>query len=108
MDQEPKSDQTVKKGAQIKVTISAGASKVSLPDLAGKTKDEATLELLKRGFIYENIKVLNVYDASVPTGVVVATEPEAKSKISRSAGVVLRINAYEHAGGEIPGTSSEE
>ncbi|MBQ0083961.1 MAG: PASTA domain-containing protein [Clostridiales bacterium] len=95
IDQEPKKDQNVKKGTEIKVKISADSQKGAVPSLAGKTQGDAIFELLKEGFLYDNITVLNVNNANKPTGVVIETEPVERTKISRSAGIVLRVNAYE-------------
>ncbi len=95
IDQEPKSTDSVKKGTEIRVTVSAGSQKVAVPNVVGKTKEEAISELLKQGFLYENIKVLEVYDSTKNKNIVVETEPAAKTKISRDEMVTIRVNAYQ-------------
>lgn len=93
IDQEPKSDQSVKKGTEIKLKVSAGSRKITVPNVIGKTEKDAVYELLKKGFLFDNIQILETHDTSKPDGQVIATEPAAKTKISRNAGVVVRVNS---------------
>ncbi len=97
ISQSPEADQSVKKGTEIKLVVSAGPRNIAVPSLAGKTKGDAILELLKAGFDFDNIEILNVYDATKKKDVVVATEPAAKAKISRNATIVLRVNAQDQS-----------
>ncbi len=93
IEQNPTSDQSVQKGAEIQVVISAGPQKISVPNLIGKTRAEAELELLKQGFMYDNIKVYEVYNSTLPAGSVAEVEPGVGTKVSRNSEIVLRISA---------------
>ena len=58
------------------------------------------MELLKKGFIYENIEVVEKYDEEQESAVVIEQEPKFKEKVSTDVGVKIYINSYE------PDTSS--
>ena len=62
-----------------------------------KNLDEqaAKLELLKQGFLYNNIEVMEKYDEDATPGVVLDQEPKAKSKVSTDIKVKIYINSYE-------------
>ncbi len=92
IDQVQKSDQSVQKGSTIELTLSLGPKEVAVANIVGMTKEQATIELLKQGFLYENITFLDAYDAKKPSSVVIAVEPSAGSKVDTDIRITVRIN----------------
>jgi beta-lactam-binding protein with PASTA domain len=80
---------------KIEVVISLGPKEIKIANLAGLTETDAKIDLLKQGFIYENIEVLEKYDDEATPGVVIAQEPEANEKVNTDIGVKIYINSYE-------------
>lgn len=93
IEQTPTSDQSVKKGTNIQVVLSLGPRTVAVPDLTGKTVDEAKFELLKMGFDINNINVLEVYDgnASKPVNTVVGIEPGIGTRVDLDSHITISI-----------------
>lgn len=91
----------VPRDTKIELVISAGPKEVEMPNLSGLTEDEAKLELLKQGFLYDNIEVLEKYDQEKQSKVVLEQEPKFGSKASPDIGVKIFINSY------VPEESSE-
>lgn len=84
---------TAVRDTEIGVVISLGPKEVKVPNLKGFTADEARLELLKLGFLYENIKVEDIYDSEEVDGVI-KQEPAYGTHISTDARIVIYINTY--------------
>lgn len=95
ISQNPTKEQAVKKESTIELVLSLGPKEVGVPNLVGKTYEEAVLELLKQGFIEENIKMIKVYDSTQPYKVVIETEPSANVKVDTASRIVLRVNQYD-------------
>ena len=79
---------------KIEVVISMGPKEISIANLMGFTEDEAVLELLKQGFIYENIKILEKYDEDSEPGTVIDQNPKYGDKVNTSVAVEIYINSY--------------
>ena len=90
----------VPRDTKIELVISVGPKEVEIPNLSGLTEVEAKMELLKKGFIYENIEVIEKYDEDQESRVVIEQEPKFKEKVSTDVGVKIYINSY------VPDTSS--
>ncbi len=84
----------VEKDTVVEITISLGKKEVELPSVMQLTEQEAKLELLKRGFLYNNIEILEEYDDKSLPGVVLKQEPKAKTKVSTDIKVKIFINSY--------------
>ncbi len=93
IEQTPTSDQSVKKGSNIEVVLSLGPRTVAVPDLTGKTADEAKFELMKLGFDYNNISVIGVYDANKAPNTVIAIEPGVGSRVDVDMHIQLHVNS---------------
>lgn len=94
ISQEQTSDQTVAKGTVINIVVSLGPKEISLVNVSGMSKEQATLELLKQGFYYDNIQFTERYDESKTASAVIETEPAANSKVNTDSKVTVYINAY--------------
>lgn len=107
ISQTPTSDQSVKKGSNIQLVLSLGPRTVAVPDLTGKTVDEAKLELLKLGFDYNNISVIEVYNAEKPAGTVIEIEPGIGTRADLDAHIQLRVNSSAIGSDTSSSTSSD-
>ena len=57
-------------------------------------EDSAKLELLKQGFLYENIKVLEKFDEDSEPGTVIEQSPKYGEKVNSEAVVEIYINSF--------------
>lgn len=60
----------VARDTKIEVTISLGPKEVKIANVVGLEEINAKLELLKQGFLYDNIEVLEKYDENKKPGAV--------------------------------------
>ena len=76
----------------IYLTISLGQESLKVPDLKGKTKDAATVELFKNGFLYHNITFYEIQDDSVDYGCVVKTDPAVGEYVNGDNSITVYIS----------------
>lgn len=84
----------VVRDTKIELTISLGPKEIKIANLKGNDKETAILELLKQGFLYENIEVLEKYDEDRKPGTVIEQEPKYGELVSVDVGVKIYINSY--------------
>ena len=97
----------VVRDTKIEVVISLGPKEIKIANLKGLTEDEAKMELLKQGFLYDNIEILEKYDEDAAPGVVMGQEPEYGEKVNTDIGVKVYINSYEGEESEESGSSKD-
>ncbi|WP_369638867.1 Stk1 family PASTA domain-containing Ser/Thr kinase [Nocardia sp. JMUB6875] len=76
--------------AQVKVYRSKGSQPVKVPDVRGKTAEEAKTALQKAGLTISSTR--DQYDPKIKSGSVVGTDPAAGSSAESGSGVVLIVN----------------
>ena len=96
----------VAKDTTVQLTISLGPKDFKIANVIGFTKDEAIIELLKQGFLYENIIVEESYNSSKQPGVVLEQSPESPNKVNAETVVRIYINTY--TGEEDEDSSSDD
>ena len=79
---------------KIEVTISLGPKEFAIANLKGMDEDSAKLELLKQGFLYENIKILEKLDMDSKPGTVIEQSPKYGEKVNSEAVVEIYINSF--------------
>ena len=79
----------------IELIISLGPKEISMPSVLGLDELNASLELLKSGFLYSNIEVLEKYDEDRTPGVVIEQEPKYGAKVNTETSIKIYINSYE-------------
>ena len=84
---DPAAGQSVAKGTSILVYISSGMTKV--PDLSGKTKDDATKTLQSLHF---NITIREQASNTVAKDMVISTDPAAGSSIQQGAMITVTVS----------------
>lgn len=85
----------VEKETKIELTISLGAKEFKMPNLVGLDEQTAKLELLKLGFLYQNIEVLEKYDENGQPGAILEQTPAHSEKVNGDISVKIYINTYE-------------
>ncbi len=85
----------VEKETKIELTISLGTKEFKMPNVVGLDEQSAKLELLKAGFLYENIEVLEKYDEKSEPGVILEQTPEYSNMVNADMVVKIYKNTYE-------------
>ena len=96
ISQNPKAGITVKSNSTVTLTVSTGGQSVEMPDLTGKTKDEAD-ELLKNAGL-TNYTFYNAESDSVDKGKVIYTDPTTGTQVK--IGDTTEIKIYISTGKE--------
>ena len=84
----------VVRDTKIELTISLGPKEVKIANVLGLDETNAKLELLKQGFLYDNIEVLEKYDEDHEPGTVLEQEPKYSTQVSADSSVKIYINSY--------------
>lgn len=87
---EPGAGQRVLKEGRVKVWISKGPERYTVPDLVGKIESEAA-KLLTDNNLTIGEKVFS-YDDKVPAGQIISFEPKANSSVKRDTAIKLNIS----------------
>jgi serine/threonine-protein kinase len=87
--QEPPAGEEVVPGSAVELVVSRGPRPVEVPDVAGRTVDEATRMLTERRFTVER---RDVHDDDVAAGRVIRTDPRAGSEAARDSAVTLVVS----------------
>ncbi len=105
MAQNVKAGNTVSKGTTVTITISEGGEEKDIPDVVGKSYDEA-LKLLS---VEYGLEVVSKYETveEYDKNVVFKTEPEAPIKLKRGDKITLYISLGEDELAEIPDVSTK-
>ena len=77
------------KGASVDLTVSDGPEPIAVPDMSGKTFDEAAAELREHGFVPVRE---DVFSDNVAVGTVVGTRPAAGDRAQPRSRVTLRVS----------------
>ena len=93
VSQQPTAQTMVKEGREILVTVSMGSNEVQVPDLKGKTEQEARIELENAEL--ELGTVTMVTDSKQPADVVVYQSVEAETTVEAGTKVDVMINEKE-------------
>ena len=84
----------VVRDTKIELTISLGPKEIKIANVVGFDETNAKLELLKQGFLYDNIEVLEKYDEDREPGSVLEQEPKYGTQVSPYSAVKIYINSY--------------
>lgn len=79
---------------KVEITISLGPKQFKMPNVLSLEEEKAKMELLKQGFLYGNIEVLEKYDEDKQPGKVIEQEPKYGTQVSNDSGVKIYINSY--------------
>lgn len=85
----------VERDTAITVTISLGPQEFKVANVVGMTENDAKLELLKQGLLFENIEVVDMYDSEKEPGVVLEQTPESGDKVTAESVIRICVNSFE-------------
>lgn len=89
-EQTPEKDKLVKDGYKIKVVVSSGLNTGVVPDVTGKTEDEAVKMLEDAGF---TTTVVSLFNREVEVGKVIKTDPAANAETKKSEVVKVYVSS---------------
>lgn len=84
----------VQNETEIQLTISLGSKELTVANVVGLDELSAKLELLKQGFLYENIKVEEMYDSESAPGIVLRQTPEYNETTNAEILVTIYVNSF--------------
>ena len=84
----------VQNETEIQVTISLGPKEITVANVVGLDEMSAKLELLKQGFLYGNIEVVEKYDSDAQPGLVLEQDPVYNEKVTAETYIKIYINSY--------------
>lgn len=100
---------TFKETLEIAVAVSLGPQEVAIPNVKNMSEDQAIITLLKAGFSYNNIEIIDRFDQSAKPLSIIGTEPEIGKKTNVDSKITMYINTYtgeDAVGGEVYTSSS--
>jgi serine/threonine-protein kinase len=86
--QDPPADESVDEGTVVTISVSTGPATVQVPDIVGKTQDEATQILTQAGFVPSPKEV----ESDEEEGTVVAQRPEAGQQVDAGTTVEFDVS----------------
>jgi len=100
---------TFKDTVEIEVVVSLGPQEIAIPNVKNMREDEAIILLLKAGFNFNNIEIIDRWDQNAKPLSIIGTEPEIGKKTNVDSKIVMYINTYtgeDLAGGEVYSSDS--
>lgn len=88
-DQYPKTGKKVKQGAKITLRVSLGVEMVAVPDVVGKSKDDAQKKLKESNFY---ISYRSEVTTEIPPGKVTRIEPEAGTSVKAGSTIYVYVS----------------
>lgn len=85
----------VENETEIQVTISLGPKEITVANVVGIDVMSAQIELLKQGFLYENIHVDKKYDPDKEPGIVIEQYPKYGENVTAEDEIQIFYNSYE-------------
>lgn len=89
MSQSISEGQTVDKDEKVKIVISKGIEEADVPDVVGKTPDEAKTLLTAAGFVVEEDEE---YDDEVEAGKIISQTPSGATKAAKGSTVTIVVS----------------
>ncbi|GGR33958.1 Stk1 family PASTA domain-containing Ser/Thr kinase [Streptomyces netropsis] len=86
-DQNPKANAKVDRGSEVKVVLSKGTEKVSVPDVRGSKFEEAEAELKAKGFTVRQKQV----ESDRTAGIVIDQDPKGSTKAEKGTEITLSV-----------------
>ncbi len=84
----------VENETEVQVTISLGPKELTVANVIGVDELSAKLELLKQGFLYTNIEVVEKYDSDAEPGIVLEQDPAYGDTVTAEDVVRIYVNSY--------------
>ncbi|MBP3223151.1 MAG: Stk1 family PASTA domain-containing Ser/Thr kinase [Actinomycetaceae bacterium] len=85
----PEAGQAYAKGTTVNLVISKGVENIEMPDIVGKTQDEAVTTLDNVGL---KVEIIEDYSDDIEKGNAISQEPQAATLIARGSSVKIHIS----------------
>lgn len=92
ISQETDANTEVDAGETVKIHVSTGVEKATVPGVVGKSQDEAKKALQDLGFV---VTVTNAEDSSKDNGVVLKQSLEEGKSVEKGSAIAITVNTYE-------------
>ena len=92
ISQETDANTEVDAGETVKIHVSTGVEKATVPGVVGKSQDEAKKTLQDLGFV---VAVTNAEDSSKENGVVLKQSLEEGKSVEKGSAITITVNTYE-------------
>lgn len=92
ISQETEANTEIFAGDTIKIHVSTGTEKATVPSVIGKSEDEAKKSLQDLGFV---VTVTTAEDSSKDNGVVLKQSLDAGSTVEKGSAITITVNTYE-------------
>ena len=92
ISQETDANTEVDAGETVKIHVSTGVEKSTVPGVVGKSQDEAKKTLQDLGFV---VTVTNAEDSSKENGVVLKQSLEEGKSVEKGSAITITVNTYE-------------
>lgn len=92
MAQSPEAGSLVAEGSQVDLVLSAGTNAFTVPDVVGKSENDALFVLSETGFGVDQIRIERRPSAEVLEGFVIETDPEAEQFVPEDGFVTVVIS----------------
>ena len=79
-------------GDTVKIHVSTGTEKVTVPDVVGKTQAEAKKALEAQGFV---VSITNAEDSSKDSGIVLKQSLDSGKSVEKGTTITITVNNYE-------------
>jgi serine/threonine-protein kinase len=89
---DPEAGEEVPEGTEVEVTISSGPSAIAIPDVEGRTQEEARQILAEAGFDPVNITVQTEDHPEIPKDMATRTDPPAGEEVPPDTPIVLYVS----------------
>lgn len=90
LEQSPQAGDSVAAGSQVVVVVSKGARTIAVPQIAGKTEDQAVAALKNAGLTY--VRKTEVGSAATSEGIVLRCDPAEGTELSEGTTVTIYVN----------------
>ncbi len=88
-EQKPKYPKTVKKGAEVKIKVSSGSQKITIPDFSNQEATQVYAELKNMGLDYVESRINH---PSIASGYVIRTDPTKGSEVKSGTVVTVYVS----------------
>ena len=92
VEQDIQENEEILAGSTVKIKVSLGIEQVEVPDLSGKTEEEAKSIIASSKLKWKSTSKIN--DSSKPNGVVVAQTISPKSMVDKNTEISITINEF--------------
>ena len=93
IEQDKKEKEEIPAGTTVKLKVSTGIEQVEVPDLSGKTEEEAKTAISNAKLKYK--ATLKITDSSKPNGVVVNQDISYGSLVDKNTEITITINEFD-------------